>query len=227
MARKTAITSFFLIQVTAMAVLAGNLFVRALQGELSILVVSENSVSPFAATVASAALASVTTGMLVIVLVAVETGLAQLDAIELSGMAGIAMYGGMCAAQLETGISVMIEDKLFPFLLVMTLFALFAIAPAVHIVDAVTGDTLPGQALITLVGVAAVALSFLMLAVQRKFGLVMIETASLPGLDAMTFITRLAQTLLVRIILVVAVIAGGFGVPELVSLLVAACTGKS
>lgn len=54
--------------------------------------------SPFARSVAGAAFATVTARMLVIVLV---TGIAagtKLDAIELAGMADVAMYPGMCAA---------------------------------------------------------------------------------------------------------------------------------
>ena len=55
-------------------------------------------------------------------------------------MAGIAAYGRMGAGQFEFCIPVMVEDKLLPFLLVMTFPALIAVAPGMHVIDAVTGN---------------------------------------------------------------------------------------
>ena len=101
----------------------------------------------------------------------------------------------------------MIENKPFPFLLVMALLALLAVAAGMHVIDAMAGHALRRQILVTFIGVAAVASSFLMLAVQRKFGFVMIEAAGLPSLDAMTLFAGLAEASLVRVIFVMAVIA--------------------
>jgi len=61
-----------------------------------------------------------------------------------------------------------------------------------NVVDAMAGHAFPGQILVTLIGVAAIAGSFLVFAVQRKFGFVMIESAGFPRLDAMALVAFLA-----------------------------------
>jgi len=89
--------------------------------------VREGRVPPIVAAVATVAFATVAAGMLVVVLVAVITSSAKLDAIELARMAGIAMNGGMGACQFEISIPVMVKDQLFPFLFVVALLAFVAI----------------------------------------------------------------------------------------------------
>lgn len=113
--------------------------------------------APVTRAVTAVALVAVTPGMLVIVLVAVITGGAQFNAIELAGMADVTAYGAVGAGQLEFRILVMIEEEFFPFSFVMALFALVAIAPGVHVIDAVTGHAFRRQILVTLIGVTAVA----------------------------------------------------------------------
>ena len=147
--------------------------------------------TPVTAAMAAVALAAIATGMLVIVLVAVETSTTKLDAVELAGMAGVAVYGAVSARQFKLCILVMVEDEPFPFLLVMTFFAFLTIATAMNVIDAVASYAFPGKIFVAFVWVAAVASSFFVLAVQRKFCLVMVEAAGLPSLDAMTFVAGL------------------------------------
>ena len=137
------------------------------------------------------ALATVTACMFVVVFMAVVAGGAELDTVKLAGMTGVAMYVGMFARQLEFRIPVVVEDKGFPFVCVMTLSAFFAVASAVNIVNTVAGYTFSSQVFIALIGVATIACGFLMFATQRKFSLVMIEAARLPCLNAMTLVTCL------------------------------------
>lgn len=122
-------------------------------------------------------------------------------------MTGIAAYGGMGAGKLEFSVFVMIENERFPFPLVMALLALPAVAPGMHVINTMAGHTFRSQIFVVFIGVATIAGGFLVLAVQRKFGFVVIEAAGLPGLDAMTLFTGFTETPLVRVIFVMAVIA--------------------
>ena len=164
MAGKTGIASLLLVQITAMAVLAGHFFVGTLQKKLSILIVGEGGVLPFAGTVTAVALAAVAAGMLVVVLMTVITGSSQFNAVKLAGMAGITADGGVGAAQFEFSIPIMVEGEGLPFPFVMALLALLAIAPGMDIVDAVAGNTFGRQIFVALIWMATVAGSFLVLA---------------------------------------------------------------
>ena len=97
MAGKTGVTSLLLVQIAAMAVLAGNFFMSALQGELGVLVMGKSSMLPLTGGVTAVAFAAVTAGMLVVMLVTFVTLGAQLYAVKLAGMTGIAAYGGVGA----------------------------------------------------------------------------------------------------------------------------------
>ena len=121
----------------------------------------------------------------------------------------------------------MIENKPFPFLLVMALLALLAVAAGMHVIYAMAGHAFRGQIFIAFIGMAAVAGSFLVLAVQRKFGFVMIEATGLPSLDAMTLFAGLAEASLVRVILVMTVIACRRCITMFGILLMATGTGQS
>ena len=46
----------------------------------------------------------------------------------------------------------MIENKPFPFLLVMALLALLAVAAGMHVIDAMAGHALRRQILVTFIG---------------------------------------------------------------------------
>jgi len=164
MAGKTSITLLFFVHVAAMAVLAGDVLVRTLQWKFGVLVVGESSTTPFAAVMTVLAFAAVAPGVLVIVPVTLIAGGAQLDTVQFSGMANIAPNTGVGAGQLEFGIPVVIEDEFFPFLLVVALPALLAIASRVDVIDAVARHAFCRHILITLIGMAAVARSFLVLA---------------------------------------------------------------
>ena len=125
----------------------------------------EGGTTPFAATMTVLALPAVTSGMLVIVLVAVIAGGTQFDAVQFTGMTGVAPYAGVGAGQLELRIPIVIEDELFPFLLVVALSALLAIAPRVNVIDAVASYAFRRDVFIALIGMAAVATRILVLAV--------------------------------------------------------------
>lgn len=181
---------------------------------------------PIARRMATVALVAVTADMFIIVFVALVTGGAEFLAEELSGMAGVATHGAMGAGQLITRIPVVIEDDFFPAPLVMALFALISVKAGVNIVDAMAGDALPGQIFVTFIGVATVARRLFMLSVQGELGLVMIETAGLPGLDAMTLVAGRTQPFFMRIILVMAIIARAGRVAVFGALFVTGRTGE-
>jgi len=101
-----------------------------------------------------------------------------------------------------------IECQILPFFLVVAFFAFFAVAAGMDVIDVMAGHAFPSQILIAFIGMTAIAGRLLMFASQGKFRLLMIETAGLPGLDAMTFPAIFPQALFVRVIFMVAVIAG-------------------
>ena len=227
MAGKTGIAPLFLVQVAAMTILAGDVLVGALQGELGVLVMGESGMFPLAGGVTAVAFAAVAAGMLVVMLVTVVALGAQLYAIKFAGMTGFAANGDVGAGQFEFSILVVIEYNLLPFPLVMALPAFIAVASRVHVIYAMAGHAFRGQIFIAFIGMAAVAGSFLVLAVQRKFGFVMIEATGLPSLDAMTLFAGLAEASLVRVILVMTVIACRRCITMFGILLMATGTGQS
>jgi hypothetical protein len=92
MAGKTGLAYLLLVQVTAMAVLAGDVLVGALQGELGVLVMGEGGMFPLTGIVTALAFSAVAPGVFVVMLVAFITGGTKFYTIKLAGMAGIAAY---------------------------------------------------------------------------------------------------------------------------------------
>ena len=125
----------------------------------------KRGVTPVASAMAAVTLAAVTSSMLVIVLMTVETSSTQLNAIELARMAGVAAYGIVGTGKLKFRILVMIEYELLPFSFVMAFFAFFTVASAMNVVDVMAGYAFPGEVLVTLIGMTAVTGGFLVFAV--------------------------------------------------------------
>lgn len=121
-------------------------------------------------------------------------------------MATVASKLAMPVLKLVFGIAVVIEPDFVPLLGGVTLLALFTKLPAMDVIDLMTKMTLLRCLLITLTGVADLALEILVLAFELVFGVfVVIEIKMLPTTLHMTFIALLTQTAAMRIGLLVAV----------------------
>ncbi len=174
--------------------------------EFCIFCVIKTDLSPSLGRVTVVTLPAVHASMHVIQTVAGVTILFQFFLVQRLLVATVASKLAMPVLQLVFGIAVVIEPDFVPLLGGMALLALFTKLAAMDVIDLMTKMTLLRCLLITLTGVAELALEILVLAFELVFSVfVVVEIKMLPTTLHMTFIALLAQTAAMRISLLMAV----------------------
>lgn len=129
-------------------------------------------------------------------------------------MAAFAADIGVGTFQSEVRIPVMIETTLIPAIRRVAVFTLVAPAAGVGIVNQVAGNTASGDIFELIVRMAAAAVNLLVFAFKGKVRFIVVKTALLPALFAMTVRALFAEVALMGIVLFVAINAlmGGIAV---------------
>src|SRR5581483_1247245 len=187
-----------------MALFALDLDVRAEQRKAREAVV-EARVLPRAFAMAALALVALLALVLVVFPVAGDAGARELVAVEVAGMAAVALHRGVFAAQRISGVAVVVEQQRAPVLLAVTGRAFFAVARLVHVVLLVARDAGRRKLLfIKKPGVAAFALREAMFAAQRILGIaVVIEQDDFPVFVGVATLALGPELGLVRVVLAV------------------------
>jgi hypothetical protein len=178
-------------------------FVLSTQGKLGVLVVIESQNEPALGAVTFIALRAITSSMLVILLVAIEAGRAEGIFLEISAMTRFAPGLLMIAHKRKFRVTVMIDNHVFPTGGRVAGFTTSPIASAVNVVQPVAGKALHGSVLVALVGMTLIAGDFLVLALEGKLGLIVVELAFPPAVFTMAVTTLPAETALVSIVFLV------------------------
>ena len=152
----------------------------------------------------------------IILPVARHAGRRQPVAIEIAGMARIALDLGMRGAQRKFRRLVMIEANRGPLVLIVAAFALGAVAPGMDILNLVAGRACNAGALVAFLHVTRDAGHDTMCTLETEPGLVVVERLdAAPARFGMTIIAGLAQTSLMRIAGLVTVEAASGRLSEL------------
>lgn len=196
----------FLFLRRGMTGLAGQFCMAAVKDEFSIFCVIKTDLSPPLDGVTVVTFPAVHTSMHVIQAVAGVTILFQFFLVQRPFVATVASKLAMPVLQLVFGIAVVIEPDFVPLLGGVALLAFFTKLPAMDVIDLMAKMTLLRCLLVTLTGMAKLALEIQVLAFELVFGVfVVVEIKMLPATLHMTFIALLTQTAAMRIGLLMAV----------------------
>ena len=209
----------------AMALLAGNPGVQSDQREARHVVVEGHLLPPAGFLVALLAARAQLAFVRVIFLVAARAIGGQFVAIEIADVTGVALRGGVFAAQRKLGRLVVIEGNRGPFGGGVAGLALLPVAAGVLVLHGVARDAGRADAFVFLAGVTGRAGDIAMCAHQREFGLGMIERLGRPpALVAVAVLAVFAEAALVRLDGAMATDAGTRGLAELLFRRVTAVT---
>ena len=182
-----------------MAFLAGYDGVASDQGETTDIVIEGCHSTPVGLAVTLFAAVSKLAFVLVVLLVTGHTGRCQLVAIEVTGVAEVALGLYMRGPQWIFGL-VVIEMYRLPFVLVVAGFALDAVPSGMNVLNSVAVHALGADTLVAFAGMTARAGDSLMSAQQRKPGGVVVERLDLtPFGFAVATITLFTKAPLMRI----------------------------
>ena len=183
-----------------MAFLAGHDGVSTDQRKTRHVVIEGHYAAPARLSVTLLATATELTFVPVILAVAGHTGRRQLVAIEIAGVAGIALDVRMCGSQRKLGRLAVVEADRVPLALVVAALALGPVAPAMHVLNSVAVHACGADVLVALVQMAGGAGHGTMRRYKREFGTSVIEWLdAAPSLLGMTTLARFPEAAFVRI----------------------------
>jgi len=169
-------------------------------------VIEGNYAAPARLSVALLAAAAELTFVPVILAVAGHTGRRQLVAIEIAGVAGVALDVRMRGSQRKLGRLAVVEADRVPPALVVAALALGPVAPAMHVLNSVAVHACGANVLVALVHMAGGTGHGTMRCYKREFGPFVIERLdAAPSLLGMTTLARFPEAAFVRIACLVAI----------------------
>jgi hypothetical protein len=203
-------------QQRAMAFLAGHDGVAPDQRKSRDVVIEERYSAPVGLSVTLLAATAKLAFVSVILAVTRHTGRRQLVAIEIAGVARIALNLRMRGPQWKFCRLVMIKANGAPLVLVVAAFALCAVPPGVNILNPVAIYTCGADVLVAFANMARGAGDGTMCSLEREFRAAVVERLDvMPCRLAMTIVAGVPKTPLMRIVRLVTVEAASGRVAEL------------
>jgi hypothetical protein len=179
-------------------------------------VVIERHAAPIVLAVTSLATIAQLTVVPIVLTVTGYAGRPQLVAIEIAGMAGVALYLRMGASEWKFRPPIMVEANRAPLVVLMAGLALCTVSSTVDVLNLVTIDACSANSLIAFAAVTRRTCNVTMRAVERELGLVVVvRFDSTPCRLAVAVLAHFAKATLVRIIRLVAVEAASGRIAKL------------
>lgn len=210
-----ASTRRILERLGSVAFLAGHHRMQSDQWEPRQIMIEDDLLPPARLLVALLAIAAQLTPVRIILAMAGDARHGQFIAIQVAGVALLALELGVAAAQRKLGCLVVVKADRGPRLGGVTGLTIGAVVARMLVLQAVTGDARPTQILVSLAHMAFRTRDFAVRADQWESRLAVIERSHpRPSLLAVTAVTLLAQSTLVRIVCPVTVETAPGGLTE-------------